>query len=76
MAGVIGRKKFIYDLWGDAVNIASRMESQGQSGVVQITRATYELVEADFECEPKGRAVIKGSGELAVWHVLGRKTPA
>jgi len=44
MAGVIGRKKFIYDLWGDAVNTASRMESHGQGGAIQITRATYDLV--------------------------------
>ena len=74
VAGVIGRKKFIYDLWGDAVNIASRMESQGQSGSIQITRATYDLVGADFECEPRGRAIIKGSGELEVWHVAGAET--
>src|SRR5258708_16347606 len=48
VAGVIGRKKFIYDLWGDAVNTASRMESQGIGGSVQITRATYDLISNDF----------------------------
>src|SRR5262249_27074191 len=54
VAGVIGRKKFIYDLWGDAVNTASRMESHGSNGTIQITRATYELIKGDFVCEPRG----------------------
>jgi adenylate cyclase len=73
VAGVIGRKKFIYDLWGDAVNTASRMESQGQAGTVQITRATYELVHDDFVCEPQGTVKVKGKGEMEVWFVVGRK---
>jgi adenylate cyclase len=47
VAGVIGRKKFIYDLWGDAVNTTSRMESHGSNGTIQITRATYELIKGD-----------------------------
>lgn len=72
VAGVIGRKKFIYDLWGDAVNVASRMESQGQSGSIQITKATHDLVADYFECEPRGAIAIKGGGELEVWHVLSR----
>ncbi|MEW6401657.1 MAG: adenylate/guanylate cyclase domain-containing protein [Chloroflexota bacterium] len=71
LAGVIGRKKFIYDLWGDAVNIASRMESHGQGGVIQITRATYELIKNEFLCEPRGTIDIKGRGEMEVWHVVG-----
>ena len=73
VAGVIGRKKFIYDLWGDAVNVASRMESQGQSGAIQITRRTYELVKDDFVCEPKGMVTVKGAGEMEAWHVVGRR---
>jgi adenylate cyclase len=73
VAGVIGRKKFIYDLWGDAVNLASRMESHGQKGAIQITRNTYELVNDDFVCEAKGRVKVKGADELEVWHVVGRK---
>ena len=73
LAGVIGRKKFIYDLWGDAVNTASRMESHGQPGTIQITRATYELVKDQFICEPRGTINLKGKGEMEVWFVTGRK---
>ena len=74
VAGVIGRKKFIYDLWGEAVNTASRMESQGQAGAVQITRHTYELIKDTFVCEAKGTIKVKGADAIEVWHVLGRKT--
>ena len=74
VAGVIGRKKYIYDLWGDAVNTASRMESHGRSGIIQITRATYELVKDDFVCEPQGTVKVKGKGEMEVWFVIG-ETP-
>ncbi|MEW5797598.1 MAG: adenylate/guanylate cyclase domain-containing protein [Bacteroidota bacterium] len=73
VAGVIGRKKFIYDLWGDAVNTASRMESHGAAGAIQITRSTYELIRNDFVCEPRGTVFVKGKGEMEVWHVVGTK---
>jgi adenylate cyclase len=73
VAGVIGRKRFLYDLWGDAVNTASRMESHGTPGRIQITRATYELLGDEFECEPRGMIAVKGKGEMEVWHVLGRR---
>lgn len=71
LAGVIGRKKFIYDLWGDAVNIASRMESHGTGGVIQITRATLECIKDEFTCEAHGTVNVKGKGEMEVWHVKG-----
>lgn len=71
VAGVIGRKKFIYDLWGDAVNTASRMESHGHEGIIQITRATYELIKDEFACEPRGTVNVKGKGEMEVWFVRG-----
>ncbi len=71
LAGVIGRKKFIYDLWGDAVNIASRMESHGAGGAIQITRATYECIRDEFICEAHGTVNVKGKGEMEVWHVKG-----
>jgi adenylate cyclase len=71
VAGVIGRKRFLYDLWGDAVNTASRMESHGTPGRIQITRATYELLEDEFECEPRGTITVKGKGEVEVWYLVG-----
>jgi guanylate cyclase len=71
VAGVIGRKRFLYDLWGDAVNTASRMESYGMPGRVQITRATYELLADEFECEPRGTIPVKGKGEVEVWYLVG-----
>jgi guanylate cyclase len=73
VAGVIGRKKFIYDLWGDTVNVASRMESHGQGGTIQITRRTYDLIKDDFVCEAKGKVKVKGAGEMEVWHVISRR---
>jgi guanylate cyclase len=71
VAGVIGRKRFLYDLWGDAVNIASRMQSQGTPGCIQVTEATYELLREEFVCEPRGTVAVKGKGEMATWYVLG-----
>ena len=73
VAGVIGRKKFIYDLWGDAVNTASRMETHAGVGVIQITRNTYDLIKDEFVCEPRGLLSVKGKGEMEVWHVMGMK---
>jgi adenylate cyclase len=70
VAGVIGRKRFLYDLWGDAVNTASRMESHGAPGRIQITRATYELLADEFECEPRGTITVKGKGEIETWYLI------
>jgi adenylate cyclase len=69
VAGVIGRKRFLYDLWGDAVNTASRMESHGTPGRIQITRATYDLLADEFECEPRGTIAVKGKGEIEAWYL-------
>ena len=74
IAGVIGRKKFVYDVWGGAVNVASRMEPQGQNNNVQITQSTYELIKDDFECESRGTIDIKGKGQMPVWIVMRRKS--
>jgi guanylate cyclase len=71
VAGVIGHKKFAYDVWGDTVNIASRMESQGMPGKIQITRATYELIKDEFVCELHGPLIIKGKGQMETWFLLG-----
>jgi guanylate cyclase len=73
VAGVIGRRRFLYDLWGDAVNVASRMESHGVPGEIQITRATWELIREDFRCEPRGSVEIKGKGRVEAWHLIGRR---
>ncbi|HKY53514.1 MAG TPA: adenylate/guanylate cyclase domain-containing protein [Anaerolineales bacterium] len=73
IGGVIGRKKFFYALWGDMVNTASRMESHGASGKIQITRATYELVKDRFECEYVGEIPIKGKGTMEAWHLIREK---
>lgn len=69
-AGVIGTKRFLYDLWGDAVNTASRMESTGTPGDIQITRETYELLGEAFVCEPRGAIPVKGKGEMETWYLL------
>lgn len=73
VAGVIGNKKFSYDVWGDAVNIASRMESQGKAGKIQITQGTFELLEEQFVCQPRGAIMIKGKGEMETWFLVGMK---
>jgi len=73
VAGVIGRRKFIYDLWGETVNMASRMESHGQRGVIQITRTTFDLVGDEFDCEARGTIEVKGAGRVETWCVTRRK---
>ena len=73
IAGIIGLKKFHYDIWGDAVNTASRMESHGEPGKIQISRETYLLLMDDFICEPKGTMEIKGKGLMETWFLVGKK---
>ncbi len=67
VAGIIGATKFSYDLWADSVNTASRMETSGTAGEIQITDNTKRLVEDDFICEPKGTVAVKGKGPMTVW---------
>ena len=73
VAGIVGTHKFAYDLWGDAVNTASRMESGGIPGSIQITEATYELIRDDFVCEPRGIITLKGKGEMTAYLLVGRR---
>ena len=76
VAGVIGRKRFLYDLWGDAVNIAGRMQTQGTPGRIQVTRSTYELLKDEFVLEPRGTIEIKGKGDMETWYLLGQRAGA
>lgn len=76
VAGVIGTKKFVYDVWGDPVNVAARMESYSIPGKIQIGRATYELIKNDFICEPRGILEMKGKGKTAAWFLVAEKQRA
>lgn len=73
VAGVIGLQKFIYDLWGDTVNTASRMESQGLPGCIQVTATTYERLREKFIFEERGVLQVKGKGEMVTYFLKGRK---
>jgi guanylate cyclase len=73
VGGVIGQSKFHYDVYGDTVNLASRMESTGEAGKVQVSGATYELIKDAFECSPRGAIEVKGKGEMRTWFLARRK---
>ncbi|MDX2256411.1 MAG: transporter substrate-binding protein [Pseudanabaenaceae cyanobacterium bins.39] len=72
VAGVIGIRKFIYDLWGDAVNLASRMESHGIAGGIQVTESTYNLLKNNYSFWHRGKVFIKGRGEMDTYMLLNR----
>jgi guanylate cyclase len=73
IAGVLGHKKFAYDVWGDTVNTASRMESHGMPEKIQITQATYDLLKNDFICESNGPVIVKGKGQMETWFLVRSK---
>ena len=73
IAGVVGQKKFSYDIWGDTVNIASRMESSGKIGKINISASTYHLVKEFFDCEFRGKMPVKYKGDIAMYFVDGIK---
>ena len=73
IAGVIGTKKFIYDLWGDTVNVASRMESYGVAGCTQVTEATYQLLKDKYHLDQRSAINIKGKGEMITYLLKGRR---
>jgi class 3 adenylate cyclase len=75
-AGVIGRRKFIYDLWGDTVNTASRMESTGLPGRIQVTEAIYERLCSTYDFDERGDVEVKGKGRLRTYLLVGRRSQA
>jgi guanylate cyclase len=76
VGGVIGRDKFVFDIWGDSVNLASRMESTGVPGRIQVGPSTHALLKDHFAFEPRGRVPVKGKGEIETWFLLGTAPPA
>jgi len=72
VAGVIGRKKFIYDLWGDSVNTASRMESHGVEGQIQVTEEVYKKIRSEYRFKERGIVNVKGKGELKTYFLIGK----
>ncbi len=73
IGGVIGTKKFIFDLWGDAVNVASRLETQGKKGRIQVSEATYQHLQTKYCLEKRGKIHIRGRGEMISYWLVGRK---
>lgn len=71
VSGVVGTKKFAYDIWGDAVNVASRMESSGEAGKINISGATYALIKQEFKCTYRGKIMAKNKGEVDMYFVEG-----
>ena len=72
VAGVVGKKKYAYDIWGSTVNIASRMESNGEPGQINISSATYELIKDEYECTHRGKIYAKNVGDIDMYF-LGDK---
>jgi class 3 adenylate cyclase len=76
VAGVIGEQKFAYDLWGDAVNTASRMESQGVADHTQLTESAYQRLKGNYVCEKRGMINVKGKNEMTTYFLTGKRKEA
>lgn len=75
VAGVVGTRKFFYDVWGDAVNVAARVETTGSTGRIQVSHDVYERLRDEFVLEARGEIEVKGKGRMSTWFLLARKTP-
>lgn len=73
MAGIIGTHKFVYDVWGDTVNLASRLESSAESGTIHISESVARILKFDFDVEPRGEIALKGKGDVTTFYLTGRK---
>jgi adenylate cyclase len=73
VAGVLGLSKFVYDLWGDAVNVAARMESHGEPGAIQVSEETHARLEKSFRFDLRGEVEVKGKGPMRTYFLRGRK---
>jgi len=73
VTGVVGKRKYAFDVWGDTVNVASRMESAGEPGRVNVSAYTYDLIRAEFECEYRGKVDAKGKGQIDMYFVTGAR---
>jgi class 3 adenylate cyclase len=73
VAGVVGKKKFIYDLWGDTVNIASRITSEGVPGMIQVDEVTYRRLHERYDFHEPQTIYLKGKGNMVVYRLIGRK---
>jgi class 3 adenylate cyclase len=73
VAGVLGAKKFAYDIWGDTVNVASRIESNSEAGKINISEVTYELIKDEFNCEFRGEIEAKNRGKIKMYFVTAAK---
>jgi len=76
VAGVVGSRRFFYDVWGDAVNVASRMESTDSVGRIQVPEAVYQLLKDDFVLQERGSIDVKGKGVMRTWYLVGRRAAA
>jgi adenylate cyclase len=75
VAGVVGSRRFFYDVWGDAVNVASRMETTDSVGRVQVPEAMYERLKDEFVLQERGSIDVKGKGPMRTWYLIGRRAP-
>ena len=73
VSGVVGTRKFAYDIWGDAVNVASRMETMSEPGKINVSESTYQLIKDTYECEHRGQIHVKNKGMMDMYFVHGLK---